>query len=45
MCNVDESRLPNRMKQVARYTIAAGIMLPTAFFLSVASSDAMELRR
>ena len=38
---VDEARLSERMKRVAREAIpAAAILLPLAFFLSVASPDA-----
>jgi hypothetical protein len=43
--NADEARFPNGMKQVARHTIPAAIVLPTAFVLSVTSSDMMEPRR
>ena len=40
---VDEANLSNGMKRLARHSIpAAAILLPAAFFLSVASPDATE---
>jgi hypothetical protein len=40
---VDEARLPEGMKRVARHSIpAAAILLPAAFFLSVLSPEATE---
>lgn len=40
---VDEAALPKRMTTLARHSIpAAAILLPVAFFLSVASPDATE---
>jgi hypothetical protein len=40
---VDEARLPDVMKRVARHSIpAAAVLLPLAFFLSVLSPEATE---
>ena len=40
---VDDTRLPEGMKRVARHSIpAAAILLPTAFFLSVLSPEATQ---
>lgn len=40
---VDEARLPNVLKRLARHSIPAStILLPAAFFLSVASPEATE---
>lgn len=40
---VDEARLPEGMKRVARHSIpAAAVLLPAAFFLSVLSPEATE---
>ena len=37
---VDEAALSKGMKRLARHSIPAAILLPAAFFLSVASPDA-----
>ena len=40
---VDETRLPDRLRSVARHAIpAAAVLLPAAFFLSVLDAEATE---
>ncbi len=40
---VDEANLPETLKKIARHSVpASAVLLPAAFFLSVASPDATE---